>query len=1233
MSIRTYIPQDRLRAIAMGVSLPDRTTGSALFADISAFTAFTEGLRNTLGPRRGAEELTRRIEAVYSELIAQIERFGGSVIDFAGDSILCWFDDLSPVPPSLSGKGAEGVGSAAHRAVACGAALQRAMQTFDKIVLPDRSTTSLSLKVAIASGAARRFVVGAPKIRMMDVVAGGTIARTATAEHLARKGEVIIDEATTNILGEGIIIQEWRETEEKHERFAVVSRSDWQSDLLPVLPQWDAGDLMLEKLHPWVHTLLVEREGSGQVAFLTEFRPCIAMFVRFSGIDFDQDSAGPQLDAFICQAQAIVARHDGTFLQLTVGDKGSYAYINFGALSAHENDARRAVNTALALMETSALPLQIGITQGLMRVGAYGGETRKTFGALGDDVNLAARLMMSAAADEILISSYVHKAAERYFVFEPRPPVAMKGKAEPLPVFAVTGKSQRRAVRLQEPNYSLPMVGRTPELQIINDKLDLAAKGQGQVIGIVAEAGLGKSRLVAEVIRSARRKGFVGYGGACQSDGIHTPYLAWKPIWQAFFDVDPSAPLKKELRNLEGELEDRVPERAQALPLLGILLNLDIPENDFTKNLEPEHKQSALRALLEDCLRAAAGNEPLLIVVEDLHWVDALSHDLLEELARGLTDYCVCFVLAYRPPQLQRLQAPRLEALPNFTQIELHELTQAEAEQAIRAKLAQLYPARSGAVPAALVEKLIRHAQGNPFYLEELLNYLRDRGLDPREPQALEKIELPDSLHTLILSRIDQLSEQEKTTLRVASIVGRLFRAAWLTGYYPELGSFPQVKANLDELAEMDITPLDSPEPELAYLFKHIVTHEVTYESLSFATRAKLHEQLARYLENKAGAGPSGVSALLDTIAFHYGRSDNTAKKREYFQKAAEAAYSVSAFITAVEYSTRLLDLTPNNDPARSALALGLAEMHLRLSDYPAARVAAQQAETSAQNDADRASALAFLGNLISSRLGNHHEAQKILEQAVPLARGCNVPLTLCRTLYALGANLYDLGRLDETQIALDESLSLARDLGDKTRELMALNRLAVLASIQGDSDGAERLFQEMHAGAVAAGNREREAVALGNLGVVAYERKDYAAARAYTQQSLALSREIGVQDMVATTLLNLAETNIVLGELPAARTDLRDGLALALRLGYLRIVLAAVTCFGYLAYAEGLAERALSLMGLARKHPAWSHEHQHEMDKLLAEWPLDPSVVEAGLAKGAKLDWSETIRELQSAA
>jgi predicted ATPase len=173
-------------------------------------------------------------------------------------------------------------------------------------------------------------------------------------------------------------------------------------------------------------------------------------------------------------------------------------------------------------------------------------------------------------------------------------------------------------------------------------------------------------------------------------------------------------------------------------------------------------------------------------------------------------------------------------------------------------------------MPAGLVDQLMARAQGNPFYLEELLNYVHDRGLDPAD---VSQIELPDSLHTLILSRIDTLTESEKLTLRVASIIGRLFRAGWLTGYYPDLGAPTRVKNDLDQLARMDITPLDSPEPELTYLFKHIVTHEVTYESLPFGTRARLHDQLAAYLE--------GIAAPLDTIAHHYGQSQNTDKQRE----------------------------------------------------------------------------------------------------------------------------------------------------------------------------------------------------------------------------------------------------------------------------------------------------------------------------------------------------------------
>jgi predicted ATPase len=616
-----------------------------------------------------------------------------------------------------------------------------------------------------------------------------------------------------------------------------------------------------------------------------------------------------------------------------------------------------------------------------------------------------------------------------------------------------------------------------------------------------------------------------------------------------------------------------------------------------------------------------------LIVVEDLHWVDALSHDLLEDLAKMLVDCRICFVLAYRPPQITRLQASRLEALPHFTKIELHELSHLEAEQAIRAKLAHLYPARSGAVPAPLVDKLMERAQGNPFYLEELLNYLRDRGLDPRDPADLEKIELPESLHALVLSRIDQLSEREKTTLRVASIVGRLFRAAWLTGYYPALGELAHVKLDLDKLDSMDITPLDS-EPELAYLFKHIVTHEVTYESLPFGLRAQLHEQLARYLERQIASGTMSEMALLDTLVFHYTRSENKAKQRAYLQKAGQAALDTDAYETAVEYFTRLLELVPDTDPARSELALRLAGAYYSLGNYLAARAAVERAQAAAKSDADRASALRELA-VITVETSSSAEALTILEQALPLARSSNNKLTLCRTLSSLGYVYTLLDKSEEARVALDEGLALARELGDLALELYLLNIFAEDAINWSELAEAERLLTEVYTRAVAAGNRHATKGALNNLSVVADERGDVMQAQEYTRQAVAIARELGAQSDIALFLINLADGDIKLGNLSAARSGLREGLALALRLNALQWVLGAVMFFGKLAYAEGHLEQALALLGLARIQPVWNYNLQRDLDSTLSKWALDPSVAEAGMAKSTELDWDKTIDQL----
>lgn len=1102
MSLHAYIPQDRLRAIANNTTLPDRTSGAALFADISGFTMLTKSLHETLGARQGAEELTKQLGKVYSALIGEIEKYGGSVIGFAGDSMLCWFNDAH--------------GSSSMRATSCAFAMQMAIKEFP----------ALALKVAITSGDARRFVVGDEKIQRIDALAGSTVTRTATGEHLAGKGDVLVDEVTMNTLQSSVIVKEWRK--DGVEKFAVVVQAgegDGQSlgvaDSQTITP-------VLQALRPYVHQTVYEREANNQSAFLTEFRPCAALFIRFTGINYDSDQAEGELDTFIREVQRIAIRYEGALMQLTIGDKGCYAYVNFGALSAHEDDSRRAVKTALELRNKSELQLQMGITQGLMRTGAYGCETRKTYGALGDDVNLAAWLMTAAKENEILLSSNVHKVVKDDFTFEPHSPLPMKGKAEPLPIFAVTGESQKRAVRLQEPNYSLPMVGRVEELKHIEEKLDLAREGKSQVIGIVAEAGLGKSRLVAEVIRSARKKGFVGFGGACQSDAIHTPYQAWKSIWQAFFDVDHEMAERKLMRWIEGEIEDRAPSRVDAMPLLNVVLDLNIPENDFTQNLEPKTRQSALHALLEDCLKAAAKDQAILIVIEDMHWVDALSHELLEQLAKALVGHAVCFVLAYRPPQMERLQSPRIEALAQFTRIELHELTAAEAESAIRAKLTQLYPARSGALPTGLVDALMARAQGNPFYLEELLNYVRDRGLDPAD---IGNIELPNSLHTLILSRIDQLSEYEKTTLRVASIVGRSFRAKWLTGYYPELGSFTQVKAALDELDKLEITPLDS-EPELTYLFKHIVTHEVTYESLPFATRARLHEQLAKYLEK------TGIS--VDTIAFHYVHSENKEKKCEYLLKAGEAAQKSFASDTALEYYGQLLPLLNNLDKQ--------AEVHLKrgqVLEISGKWVEAEKDYHAALNTEKmflRASVQFALGKLNRLR-GNHTSALEWLDQAKKARTKLEDKIGLAQVLIETGMVLYHKSEFILARDPLNDGLKLAKEAGDLMTTAQALNNLGSVALFQGDYPVARAHYEEGLALRRKIGDKVGMSASLNNLGGVAYAQGDYTAARALHEESLSISREIGVKHNIAISLINVGLVAQAQEDYSTARTLYEENL------------------------------------------------------------------------------------------
>lgn len=1187
--LESFIPPDRRRALAQGETLSDRAIGAVLFADISGFTPLTEAMTRMLGARRGAEELTAALNRVYDVLLAEIERWGGSVVTFAGDAALCWF----PGAPDA--------------AVGCALALQTAMKQFAAVRLPDGTTTALAIKVTVAHGPVRRFVVGDPKIRFIDVLAGNAVARTAAAEHLARPGEVLLDAAVAAALQGTLTIAEWRTDEHTQERFAVLDALLAPRISPPALSfSPDSTPLVLEAeiMRPWVHGAVFARiKGEGEI-FLTELRPVVAMFVRFQGIDFENDdAAGEKLDRFVARVQQILARYDGTLFELTIGDKGSYLYAAFGAPHTHEDDARRAVLAAREMFPLCTElgfiePLQIGLSQGVMRVGGYGSVTRRMYGAQGDEVNLAARLMVEAAPGTVLVSGRIQKAVVNEFDLEPLAPLRLKGKTDPLLPFVVQGLRSTRAQQMQEAFYSLPMIGREHELAILHERLERARRGEGQIVGITARAGMGKSRLTAEIIRAVRRQRGSSYGGECQSFGTNISYLPWTLIWRAFFGLDANLPLRRQVRALESELEELVPERVDALPLLGPVLNLPIPENDFTRALEPEFRKSALHALLLDCVRAAAQeaaaeHQALLFVIEDVHWIDPASRELMLELAQYLENWPVLLVLNYRPPEVETEQLPRLREQPNFTEIKLTELDSTQSEGLIRAKLAQHTPDSLGSVPAKLVERVSAQAQGNPFYIEQLLDYMHDRGVNFRESSELEDIELPSTLYRLVLSRMDQLNEPLQLTLKAASIIGRWFPLAHLCGYFPRVGSLLQVQTELSLLQSYDLTVADRTESDPAYLFKHMVTHQVAYESLAYETRGTLHEAYAHFLE--VHGDPAQV---LDLLAYHYDRSRNPVKRREYLRRAGEAAAARFDNAEAVDYFSRALALAPADDAAEQ-YALLCAREHVfelqgererqradlsvllqlaqQLGD-PAERlhVLAKQGWL-AERVTDHAAAAAIVGELrvglengtvapaarpaleletellagvIQWQQGNVAAARPHFERALAVAQTSGDRGGQARALSFLGTVYREAGELGQAERYYAEQLPLAREIGDVRRVWSALNNLGLIAQARGEMEAAVTLYNDALAQVREIGDRLGEELLLGNLGRVAMERGDHVEAERYYEQALKIAHATGDRQSERILILNLGEMYRLRGNFAQAENESQRALLMAQELG-----------------------------------------------------------------------------------
>ncbi|MGD0810187.1 MAG: tetratricopeptide repeat protein [Acidimicrobiales bacterium] len=1096
---QAYIAGDRRRALASGAAMADRVYGSAIFADISGFTPLTEALAKELGPQRGAEELGAILNVVYDAVLGELHRHGGSVLYFSGDAVTCWLD-----------------GDNGGLGVSCGLAMQRAMDSVANVTTPGGRTVRLGMKVAVAAGAARRFVVGDPEIQLIDVLAGALMDRLAGAEHHAERGEVVVDAPTLELVGAEVELALVRG--HGPQKVGVVAAVRETGPPLPTpLPY---PRLPREVVRAWLLPAVYERMRTGRGEFLSELRPAVPMFVRFGGVNY-------VLDRFIVQAQRVIDGYGGNLLQLTIGDKGAYVHAVFGSPLAHEDDAARACAAALEVLDlenrTGVSGLQIGISSGRVRSGAYGHSHRRAFTCLGDPVNLAARLMSAAPPGQVFVSAQVARDAGNSFSFEELPDLTVKGKSAQVAVRRLLGRSG--TVLYRQRRVARPLVGRSEELSRLLALAGLARAGKGQVVALVAEAGMGKSRLAEEALGLLGEQGMPVFSGEATSIGSVTSYLAWQPVWAAMLALTGEGDLCAELEHSLSELD---PSLVPRLPLLGPALGLTLEDNELTRTFDAKLRKSSLESLLVRYLTLRAAAEPLVLVLEDCHWLDPLSVDLLEVLARAIAALPVLVVLTYRPGSF------RAPPLPHTTLVQLDQLDALSCRRLVVSRLAELYGATM--VPSeALMRTLTERAEGNPFYLEELVNYLHSQGADLSEGAVGATVELPANLAALVLSRIDALAEPPRRVLKVASVVGREFGLPVLMGAHPRLGTPRNVTGHLRRLCAHDLVMHEEPAVAV-YAFKHALIHEVSYDSLPYALRARLHGRVGAWLElNQPQA--------LDLLAHHFWRSTEDDKKKEYLLRAGEAAQARYANEAAVDYFRRAVPLLSENTRAEVLMKLG-AVLELR-GDWT-------EAESVFSDALERA---LLLGDTLLAararaaradplrRQGRFDEAADDLEWARQTFEAIGDTVGLGRVAHTLGNIASYRGDLGTAFAEWERSLHIRTSLGDGPGQASMLSNLAVVAGWQEDYERAQALNMQALELRAALGDRWGVAMSENNIGQIACLQHDYAAAESHLRQGLQTALEVGDLWLVGLVHHSLGNTERDVGNASAARHNYTEAL------------------------------------------------------------------------------------------
>jgi class 3 adenylate cyclase/pimeloyl-ACP methyl ester carboxylesterase len=641
--------------------------------------------------------------------------------------------------------------------------------------------------------------------------------------------------------------------------------------------------------HAYTPEHLAEKILTSRAALEGERKLVTVLFVDVSGFTALSEGLDPEdVHALMDRAFELmlgeVHRYEGTVNQF-LGD-GLMAL--FGAPVAHEDHPLRAVHAALGLQRALAsyrdelraqrgieFQVRMGLNTGAVVVGKIGDNLRMDYTAVGDTTNLAARLLALAEPGQILVSEDIAKVVSPYFVLQPVGEVSVKGKTLPVRPYRVeAARSVRSRLEAESERGLTPLVGREHELALLQGTFADVQAGQGQAVFVYGEAGIGKSRLLLEFRRQAEAAGARWVLGRCVSYGHTIAHLPVLDLLRDLFGIKEGDSVETMLDKVEGGIREAGDDVAWTAPFLRALFSLD-PRDAAVAAMSPVQRKGRTAEAVRDLLLARGQKRPLVLVVEDLHWIDLHSEDILRLLLEGMAAAPLMVVLTYRPGYAQTFGEQTY-----FTRITLRALPEAQTAAMVQSVL-------QAEVPLEASRLVARKAEGNPLFVEELAKSLVEDGTLERVDdgyrlaRALTDAHIPDTIQGVIMARIDRLPEGSKAALQIASVIGREFTAR-LVERVAALGR--DARQALGELRAVELIYEKARSPELEYMFKHALTHDVAYETLLRQKRRELHRRTGQVIEELYA---DRLPEFYETLAFHFTRGESWDKAADYLLKSA----------------------------------------------------------------------------------------------------------------------------------------------------------------------------------------------------------------------------------------------------------------------------------------------------------------------------------------------------------